>query len=128
MNLVDSCGWLEYVADGANARHFAPAIEDVSNLLVPTLCLLEVFKSVLRQRGEGPALQLAALMHQGTVVDLDSSLALGAAKLGLEYRLPLADSIVLSTARVYDATLWTQDAHFKRIRGIRYVSQRGRKR
>jgi len=99
MNLVDSCGWLEYFADGPNADYFAEPIEDVDNLLVPSLCILEVFKSVLKQRDENSALQSVVLMEQGRIIDLDTSLALSAAKLGLEYKLPMADSIVLATAR-----------------------------
>lgn len=123
MNVVDSSGWLEYLADGANADFFAPAVEDVSRLVVPTICLLEVFKSVLRQRGENDALQAIALMQQGKVVDLDAGLALSAARLGLELKLPLADSVVLTTARARDAILWTQDSDFEGLEGVRYIKK-----
>ncbi len=101
MNLVDSCGWLEYFADAPNADYFAESIEDIENLLVPSLCILEVFKSILRQRDEDAALQAVALMEQGLTVALDTSIALSAAKLGLDYRLPLADSVI---AGVYPGT------------------------
>lgn len=121
MNVVDSCVWLEYLADGANADFFASAIEDISRLVVPAICLLEVFKRVLQQRGENDALQAVALMRQGEVVDLEAGLAPSAARLGLELKLPLADSVVLATARVRDATLWTQDADFEGLEGVRYI-------
>ena len=124
MNLVDSCGWLEYFADAPNANFFAKSIEDIENLLVPTLCILEVFKSILRQRDEDAALQAVALMEQGMIVDLDSSIALSAAKVGLEYKLPLADSIILATARANDATVWTQDTDFNGIDGVKYVTKK----
>lgn len=124
MNLVDSCGWLEYFADGTNAEFFATPIEDTDNLLVPSLCILEVFKNILRQKDENSALQAITLMQQGIVVDLDTSIALGAAKLGLEHKLPLADSIVLATARVNDAVIWTQDVDFKDIDGVRYTAKK----
>ncbi len=124
MNLVDSCGWLEYFADGPNADFFAKPIEDIENLLVPSLCILEVFKSVLRQRGEDAALQTAALMGQGMIVNLDTSIALSAAKLGLEYKLPLADSIILATAIANDAVVWTQDTDFKDIDGVKYITKK----
>lgn len=124
MNLVDSCGWLEYFADAPNANLFAKPIEDIENLLVPSLCILVVFKSVLRQRGEDAALQTAALMEQGMIVDLDTSIALSAAKLGLEYKLPLADSIILATARANDAIVWTQDSDFKDIDGVKYITKK----
>jgi len=123
MNLVDSCGWLEYYADGPNADFYAGAIEDIDNLIVPVICIYEVFRKILQQRGEAPALQAVAVMHQGLVVDLSSPLALSAAKIGVELKMPLADSIILATARVHNATVWTQDAHFKDIEGIRYVGK-----
>lgn len=122
MNLVDSCGWLEYYADGPNADFYAPAIEDIENLIVPVICIYEVFRKILQQRGEAPALQAAALMHQGLVVDLSSPLALSAAKIGIELKMPLADSIILASARAHNAVVWTQDAHFKDIKDVRYIT------
>ena len=119
-NVVDSSGWLEYLADGDNAEFFAPAIEDPDQLVVPSISILEVFKWVLRERGEDAALQAAALMQQGEIVDLDVSIATHAAKLGLDHKLPLADSVMLTTARARDAALWTQDADFASIPGVRY--------
>jgi len=89
MNLVDSCGWLEYFADAPNADFYAPAIEDIQNLIVPTICILEVFKRILQQRNEDSALQAVALMHQGLIVDLTSSIALDAAKVGIQSNYPL---------------------------------------
>ena len=124
MNLVDSSAWLEYFANGPNAGFFAPAVEETSQLLVPTICLLEVFKRVMQQRGEGPALRVVAQMQQGKVVDLDSTLALSAAKISLEMKLPLADSVILATARAYDAAIWTQDADFAKVKGVKYAAKR----
>ena len=76
MNVIDSSAWLEYFADGPNASYFAPAIQNTGELIVPTITLLEVFKRVYQQRGEGPALQAVALMQQGQVADLDGPVAL----------------------------------------------------
>jgi predicted nucleic acid-binding protein len=121
MNVVDSSGWLEYFAAGRNAAFFARPIEDTSRLLVPTLSLFEVFKRVLQQRGEPAALQAVALMHQGRVVGLDATLALAAARVSATERLPLADSVMLATARAFAATLWTQDADFEGREGVRFV-------
>ena len=120
MNVVDSSAWLEYFADGSNAGFFARPIEATDELLVPTLTIYEVFKRVLQQREEGDALRAVALMQQGSVVDLDARLALAAARVSLETRMPMADSVVLATARLHDATLWTQDADFERLPGVRY--------
>ncbi len=124
MNLVDSCGWLEYFADAPRADFYAPAIEDVQNLVVPTICILEVFKRVLQQRNEDAALQAVALMHQGLVVDLTSSIALDAAKIGSQLKLPLADSVILATAHAHAAVIWTQDEDFRGIKGVRFIEGR----
>ena len=124
MNVVDSSGWLEYFADEVNADFFAQAIETVETLLVPTISLYEVFKRVCQQRSEGDALQAVALMEQGQVVELNSRLALSAAKLSLDLKLPMADSIILATARSWEATLWTQDADFKGIEGVHYIEKK----
>ena len=124
MNLVDSSAWLEYFANGPNAGFFARAIEDTDKLLVPTICLLEVFKRVLQQRDEGAALRVAAQMQQGKVVDLDRALALSAAKIGLDTKLPLADSVILAAARAHNATIWTQEADFAKVPGVKYAAKR----
>lgn len=123
-NLVDSCGWLEYFANGANADFFAPAIEDAPRLIVPALCLVEVFKRVLQQRSEHAALRAVALMKQAQIMALDEHLALTSARLSAELRLSLADSIILATARQAHATLWTQGAHFAAIAGVQYIAKR----
>lgn len=120
MNVVDSSAWLEYFADGPNADFFAPAIEATDELIVPSISIYEVFKRILQQRDEGAALQAIASMLQGTVVDLDESMAVSAAKVSVAYRLPMADSIMLATALTHGATLWTQDADFASISGVKY--------
>lgn len=124
MNLVDSSAWLEYFAAGPQAAQFTPVVEDVSHLVVPTIVLLEVTRRVMQQRGEDEALQVAAALHQGQVVDLDSGIALNAAQLGLAHKLPLADSIIYATARQYGATVWTLDADFSGLAGVRYFPKR----
>jgi predicted nucleic acid-binding protein len=122
-NIVDSSAWLEYFADSSAAESFAAAIEAVDRLIVPSICLVEVFKVVLRQRGESDALQAIALMQQGSVVDLDSPLALAAAKIGVERKLPLADSIVYATAQLTGAILWTQDADFDGLPDVQFFAK-----
>jgi len=123
MNVVDSSGWLEYFADGPNADFFAPAIENTGELIVPSVSIYEVFKRVLQQRGHDEALQVIVVMLQGAVVDLNTSLALSAARVSIDCALPMADSIMLATARAYNATLWTQDADFRGMNGIQYTEK-----
>jgi toxin FitB len=124
VNVVDSSGWLEYLADGPNADFFAKAITTTGELFVPSVSIYEVFKRVLQQRGEDDALQAVALMQQATIVELTVPLALSAARISLTDRIPMADSIILATARAYDATLWSQDSDFENIAGVRYIARK----
>jgi len=123
VNIVDSSGWLEYFADGPNADRFASPLGNVAELLVPSITLYEVFKIVCRQRGEDAALQAVAMMQQGKVIELSSSIALLAAKLSLDMKTPMADSIILATAQIHAAELWTQDNDFDGIPGVRYFQK-----
>jgi predicted nucleic acid-binding protein len=120
MNVIDSSAWLEFFADGPNAAEFAHPLGERDSLIVPTITIYEVFKVVCRQRGEDAALQTTALMQQGRVIELTPSLAMVSARTSLELGLPMADSIILSTARLYDALLWTQDEHFRGLPDVRY--------
>ena len=124
MNVVDSSAWLEYFADGPNARSFARPIEATRSLLVPSLSLFEVFKRVSQQRSEDVALRAIAVMEQGMVVDLDRATALEAARLSIEHQIAMADSVMLATARRHKATLWTQDSDFNGLPGTRYLAKR----
>jgi len=121
VNVVDSSGWLEYLADAPGADFFAPPIEDVENLLVPTICLLEVARSIFRQRGEEAMLQVLALMQQGQVIQLAPEVIQLAARFGTEHHLPLADSVVYATGRLHLAVVWTQDGDFEGLEGVRYT-------
>jgi predicted nucleic acid-binding protein len=124
VNVVDSSGWIEYFTEGPNSGFFASSIERVDELIVPAVCIYEVFKWVARERGETQALKAIAHMQLGEVVDLDSKLAVFAARLGLQAKLPLADSIVLATARAQDATLWTQDDDFEGLADVKYTAKK----
>ena len=124
MNVVDSSGWIEYLRGDQNARYFASAIEDADALLVPTVCIVEVYRHALVHLGSEEALRIVAGMQRGRVIDLNRGIALSAAELGLQLELPLADSIILATARAHGATLWTQDADFEGLEGVRYTPNR----
>ncbi len=119
LNVVDSSAWLEYLTGGAQAARFAGAIEDSKRLVVPAIVLYEVFKKVLRERGEQQALQVAGAMHAGKVVPVDATLALDAAR----YPLPLADSLIYATAKRLGAIVWTQDDDFNGLPGVQYFAK-----
>ena len=120
MNVVDSSAWLEYFAGGPNAAYFGTAIEDIDRLLVPSIAIYEVFKRVLVQRNEELALQVVAQMKTGTLVEIDEDLAIDAARLSVAHKLPMADSLILATARARNAILWTQDDDFEGLPRVNY--------
>ena len=120
MNIIDSSGWLEYFSDGPNAKHYLPPLNDTSSLIVPVITIYEVFKVVLRESADNEALQAVAAMQKGKIIDLNVSLAMDASKLSLQYNLPMADSIILATARAHNCVIWTQDSDFQDIEGVNY--------
>ncbi len=124
MNIVDSSGWLAYFADEPNAKYFLAPLNDTASLVVPTVTIYEVFKVVLRESSENEALQAAVAMRKGTVVDLTASLAIAASKISLAHNLPMADSIILATAKQFAATIWTQDSDFKNIGDVKYFPKK----
>ena len=124
MNIVDSSGWLAYFADEPNGQHFLIPLNDTAALVVPTVTIYAVFKVVLRESSENEALHAVVAMQKGTVVDLTPPLAIAASKLSLEHNLPMADSIILATAKEFEATLWTQDSDFKNINGVNYFPKK----
>jgi len=124
MNIVDSSGWLAYFADEPNAKHFLTPLNDTDSLVVPTVTIYEVFKVVLRESSENEALQAAVAMQKGRVVDLTASMAIAASKISLEHKIPMADSIILATAKEFEATIWTQDSDFKNIDGVKYFPKK----
>lgn len=123
MNLVDSSGWLEYFSGGENADFFTSAIEDINNLIVSTINIYEVFKKVLVEKDENAALQVIAVMQQAEVKDINSQISLFAARLSYENKLPMADSLILATARANKAILWTQDSDFKDFSDVQYIEK-----
>lgn len=124
MNVVDTSGWLEYFTEGKNAQVFAKPLSQPDELVVPTVCIYEISKVILRERDENHLLQALAVIQKGTTVELTPSLALSAAKASLQYKLPMADSIVFATAQHFKATLWTQDSDFEKLPGVKYVPKK----
>jgi predicted nucleic acid-binding protein len=123
MNVVDSSGWLEYFSAGPNANFFAPVIKDTVHLIVPVICVYEVFKRILQQQGLSAAETNIADLYNGELVSLTPSLAISAAVISDKLKLPMADSFILAVARAYQAVLWTQDEHFKDVEGVQYIAK-----
>jgi len=123
MNLVDSSGWIEYLADGPNAGFFAPALAG-ADLVVSAINFYEVFRKVLSERGEAVALRVAAQMERARIIPVDEQISISGARIAVDHRLPMADALILATARCVDAVVWTQDADFQGLEGVRYVEAR----
>jgi predicted nucleic acid-binding protein len=124
VNLVDSSAWLEYFADGPNAAFFAPAIEKSSDLLVPTIVVFEVYKRIREQRDQRAALEAVSALQQGRIIDLTVTLAIAAGGISHFEKLPMADSIIIATARAENAVIWTQDADFEKIKQVRFRAKK----
>ncbi len=123
MNLVDSSGWLEYFADGKNAKYFAPAVEESSKLIVSAVNLYEVYKKVMSERNENSAKEVVGMMMQGIIIEVDSSIAIRAARLSCELKIPMADSLIYVTAQLNNAIVWTQDYDFKDLDGVKFIKK-----
>ncbi|MDX1999107.1 MAG: type II toxin-antitoxin system VapC family toxin [Thermoanaerobaculia bacterium] len=119
-SVVDSSAWLEYFFGNPAATHFRPPIDKVERLVVPSIVIVEVCRRILQRRPVSDALLAAERMSRGRVVELDAELAVRAAQLGIEHRLPLADSIIFATAERHGAVIWTQDADFQHLPNVRY--------
>ena len=117
--VLDSSCWLEHFADTERAPLFAEAIDAVDSLVVPLITIYEVAKKLAREAGDEVAADALSLMQQGRVAGIDLDLVLTAARNGL----PLADSLIYATAVAHAAELWTQDAHFDGLPGVRYFAK-----
>ncbi len=123
MNVVDTSAWLAWFAEEENAGIFKSAITNTGELLVPVICLYEVFKVLLRETSESDALLGVSIMQQGKVIDIDQEIALNAALLSTEHKIPMADAMILSISQKYSATLWTQDTDFKGLPGVKFFEK-----
>ncbi|MCG8337595.1 MAG: type II toxin-antitoxin system VapC family toxin, partial [Proteobacteria bacterium] len=123
MNIVDSSGWLEFFAEGPNADEFSKPLSDTEKLIVPSISIFEVFKVVLRERDEDAALMAVSLLRQGKVIDLSFELSIQAAKTSYDFKIPIADSIILTTATLHEAIVWIQDADLKNFNNVKYFQK-----
>jgi predicted nucleic acid-binding protein len=123
-NVVDSSGWLEWLVGSEAGKNFAHPIIDVENLVVPSVVLYEIQKKLLVEGidRETAARAMNGILH-GTLVDLNQRIAFDAAQLAFEHKLAMADAIILATAREHQATLYTQDVHFRGIPGVKFFGK-----
>lgn len=123
MVVLDSSCWLEYFLNGKRAENYASIIEKHSEIIIPSIVLHEVFKVAMRASGEDAALAIAGVLQQSSIIPMDENIAMYSAKIGSQRHLAMADSIILATAQIHHATLWTQDADFKGLAGVKYFEK-----
>ena len=120
MNIIDSSGWLEYFLDTENADNFVSAIYNKPGLLVSSISVYEVHRFLSRNPEVSQLSEAMKLMHQGTVAEINSDIAIAASEYAVKYKLAMADALIYATARVYNATLWTQDIDHKDLPDVKY--------
>ena len=123
MIILDSSCWLEYFLNGKRADSYAAIIEEKGEVIVPAIVLHEVFKVAMRASGEDSALAVAGILQQFPIILVDENIAMFSAKIGQQYDLAMADSMILATAQIHHAILWTQDADFKGRANVKYFEK-----
>lgn len=123
MTIVDSCGWMEYFADGPNASFFSEPIQNATDMIVPSIVLYELWKKISQEQGEERATEIVAQLKRYDVISLDENLAISAAAVSNKYKIPMADSIVYATAQKYNASIWTQDSDFEGLKGVKFKAK-----
>ena len=118
MNVVDSCGWLEFMGDGSNAPFFEPALLNEKELLIPGVVIFEVCKRLAVLGHPAAADAFLSVAERCQIVHLSSSDLASAAKAEISQKLALADAIIWQTAQTHKARLYTQDIDLKGLPGV----------
>ena len=121
MILVDSFGWIEYLAEGQLAERYEEYLANLAEVVTPTIVLYEVYKRLRRERKEEEVLLVIAQIMKTKVVPLSEEIALSAAEISLRHTLPMADAIVYATAMKETCPMVTSDPHFKGLEDVIYL-------
>jgi len=123
LNLIDSYGWIEYFADGPLADRYAQFVEEASteNTVTPTIRIYEGYKKIKKTKGEERALEAYAQISYTRIVELTDSLSMQAADISLKKGLGMADSIIVATAKAYNAEIITSDIHLKEVENVKFI-------
>jgi predicted nucleic acid-binding protein len=123
--LIDSCGWIEYFGDGLLADRYAEFIEktEKNQIVTPTIVIYEVYKKIKSTKGEEKATEIVAQMSLTRVIELTNTLSVRAADLSIDREIAMADAIVAATAETCGAQIITSDQHFKKMKGVKFISK-----
>lgn len=123
MNLVDTCGWIEWLTNGKLSADFEPYLSRSADLIIPSLIQYELYKWVNREKNSTMALEVIGITESCQVIPLDTNLALSAAEISKEYGLAMVDAVIYATSRHYDALLITSDKHFKKLPHVKFFEK-----
>lgn len=121
MILVDSSGWIEYLAERPKADQFARYIEGSPPLLSSTIQIYEIYKVIKRDLSEDRAIAAVSALRATTIEPLTETLALEAADIALELGLAMADAIIFATASQHEAEIVTGDSDFDGLPGVTLI-------
>ncbi len=122
--IFDSSCWIEYFAGSENCESYSNEIIKTEKIILPSIIIYEVFKKILIESNEDAAISLIGHLRECEIIDIDFYLLILAAKLGKEFKLPFADSLVVAVAKIYNATIYTHDAHSKDLSSnVRYIEK-----
>ena len=120
MQCVDSSGWIEFFLGSQAGKTFKPIIEQTAQLVVPTVAIFEVHRFLSRTASAAERDNAMALMRRSTVVELTTARAVAASETAQKHRLAMADAVMYSIAREFNATFWTQDVDYKDLPGVSF--------
>ena len=121
---LDSSAWIEISHGGPNAKSFLKAVDDVTQVIVSTITLYEVWKYAMANADESRARQFLGMLQRGCVVSPDPEIAIAAADLSIRHKMAMADSLIYATALAHEALLWTQDEDFKGLPHVKYLAKK----
>jgi len=123
MNIIDSSLWVEYFLENDIDQSIIDIIRDTDNLCIPVICLYEVYKKFLTIGDVEKANIAVAIMQNAAVIEMNPQLAILAAQLGKQHKLPMADSIIYATAVLYNSEIYSQDKHFEQLERVHYFAK-----
>lgn len=123
MNVVDSCGWLEFMASGGNCDFFEPVLINEKELIIPGVVIFEVCKRLQVQGHAAAAEAFLQVAERCQIAYLSPAELARAAQASIDYKLALADAIIWQTAQTHQALLYTQDADLAGKPGVIYQAK-----
>ena len=120
MNIVDASGWIDFFLAGTNGPKFNPVIENTSELLVSSVNMYEVHRVLSRKLPVELRDMCLEVMRRAPVIELNDERAIAASELSLKHGLAMADAAMYAIALEHKAVLWTQDADYQGLAGVKY--------